>query len=128
MLFVPAEGLTRPLAPELIAALMARGVEPLSVGNSVVATWTPHEAEAIFEQYCAAIGCDVPSPLPRLNFLELADGVDDETWLYHLRHGEYSAWFRDAIGDEELAEEVATVEREAAAPGVTPRQHQLKNP
>src|SRR5204863_357016 len=26
-------------------------------------------------------------------FLELAGGVDDETWLYHLRRGDYSRWF-----------------------------------
>lgn len=44
-------------------------------------------------------------------FLQLADGVDAETWLHHLRRGEYSAWFRGAIKDEELAAEAAAVER-----------------
>ncbi len=43
-------------------------------------------------------------------FLQLADGVDDETWLYHLRRGEYSRWFRDVIKDEGLAEETEPVE------------------
>ena len=28
-------------------------------------------------------------------FLQLADGVDDETWLHHLRQGDYSGWFRE---------------------------------
>ncbi|MDQ3870000.1 MAG: HAD hydrolase family protein [Chloroflexota bacterium] len=47
-------------------------------------------------------------------FLQLAEGVDDETWLHHLRTGEYSAWLRDAIKDAELAAEVAQVELEDA--------------
>jgi HAD superfamily hydrolase (TIGR01484 family) len=43
-------------------------------------------------------------------FLELADGVDDDTWLFHLRRGDYSSWFRDEIGDKDLAAEAAAVE------------------
>ncbi len=47
-------------------------------------------------------------------FLQLAAGVDDKTWLHHLRAGAYSKWFRDAIKDEELAAEAAAVERDAS--------------
>jgi hypothetical protein len=36
-------------------------------------------------------------------FLQLADGVDDDTWLFHLRRGDYALWFRDAIKDDQLA-------------------------
>ena len=36
-------------------------------------------------------------------FMELAEGVDDETWLHHLRRGDYSRWFREKTQDEELA-------------------------
>jgi HAD superfamily hydrolase (TIGR01484 family) len=43
-------------------------------------------------------------------FLQIAAGVDDGTWLHHLRAGDYSAWIRDAIKDQDLAEEVAAVE------------------
>jgi HAD superfamily hydrolase (TIGR01484 family) len=43
-------------------------------------------------------------------FLQLADGVDDETWLYHLRGNDYSRWFRKAIKDDALASEVSAVE------------------
>jgi hypothetical protein len=43
-------------------------------------------------------------------FIELAQGVDDETWLYHLRQGDYSDWFRKVINDEELAKEAEKVE------------------
>ena len=38
------------------------------------------------------------------------DGVDDTTWLYHLRAGDYSRWFRDAIKDDDLAEATAAVD------------------
>jgi hydroxymethylpyrimidine pyrophosphatase-like HAD family hydrolase len=43
-------------------------------------------------------------------FLQMATGVDDETWLHHLRAGEYSRWFANAIKDESLAAEAAAVE------------------
>lgn len=43
-------------------------------------------------------------------FVELADGVDDETWEYHRRAGDYSTWVRDAIKDESLADEIAAIE------------------
>lgn len=45
-------------------------------------------------------------------FLQLAEGVDEETWLHHLRQGEYSVWFREVIRDEELAAETERVERQ----------------
>jgi hypothetical protein len=47
-------------------------------------------------------------------FLQLADGVDDETWLHHLTRGDYSRWFREAIRDEALAESVDAIERSTA--------------
>jgi hydroxymethylpyrimidine pyrophosphatase-like HAD family hydrolase len=43
-------------------------------------------------------------------FTQIAEGIDDETWLYHLRRGDYSQWIRDAIKDDEMAEEVAAIE------------------
>ncbi len=43
-------------------------------------------------------------------FLQLADGVDDETWMHHLRQGDYSHWFREAIKDRDLAAEARRVE------------------
>ncbi|MBO0800308.1 MAG: phosphoglycolate phosphatase, partial [Blastocatellia bacterium] len=47
-------------------------------------------------------------------FLQMADGVDDETWLHHLRSGEYSTWFRAVIKDEALAQDAARVENDAS--------------
>jgi len=46
-------------------------------------------------------------------FLQLADGVDDETWLFHLQQADYSRWFRDRIKDEALAKEAEEVEQKA---------------
>jgi hypothetical protein len=43
-------------------------------------------------------------------FLQLAEGLDDETWTYHLKCGDYSRWFREGVRDEELAREAETVE------------------
>lgn len=37
-------------------------------------------------------------------FMQLGEGVDDDTWLYHLRKGHYDRWFRDVIQDDDLAE------------------------
>lgn len=48
-------------------------------------------------------------------FVQVAQGVDDETWLHHLRRGDFSRWFADCIGDEDLAAEAGEVERDAAA-------------
>jgi HAD superfamily hydrolase (TIGR01484 family) len=45
-------------------------------------------------------------------FLQIADGVDDETWLFHLEQGNYADWFRDEIKDEDLA---AATEKIAAS-------------
>ena len=49
-------------------------------------------------------------------FLQLADGVDDETWEFHLREGDYSQWFRDAIKDENLAAIAERIESLKATP------------
>jgi hypothetical protein len=50
-------------------------------------------------------------------FLQIAEGVDDETWMYHLRRGEYSDWFLRVIKDEDLASQARRVE---AMPDVSP--------
>jgi hypothetical protein len=49
-----------------------------------------------------------------LTFLDLADGVDDDTWLHHLKGREYSRWFREAIKDEELARSAEEAEAKHA--------------
>jgi len=46
-------------------------------------------------------------------FLQIADGVDDATWLHHLRRGDYSRWFADCVKDAETAGAVAEIEAQA---------------
>jgi hypothetical protein len=43
-------------------------------------------------------------------FRQLAEGVDDDTWLHHLRQGDYSRWMETAIKDPSLARIVHQVE------------------
>lgn len=53
-----------------------------------------------------------------ITFNELAQGVDDNTWMFHLRQHDYSAWVRRAIKDDALAAAVSAVEND---PRVTPQ-------
>jgi hydroxymethylpyrimidine pyrophosphatase-like HAD family hydrolase len=46
-----------------------------------------------------------------IQFLRIADGVDDATWLHHLHRGDYSQWFEKVIKDQSLATEAAQVEQ-----------------
>jgi hypothetical protein len=46
------------------------------------------------------------------SFLELADGVDDDTWGFHLKEGAYSRWIADVVHDKDLAHDVAAIESE----------------
>jgi hydroxymethylpyrimidine pyrophosphatase-like HAD family hydrolase len=43
-------------------------------------------------------------------FVELAEGVDEGTWTYHLQRGDYSRWLREMIKDPDLAEEITGLE------------------
>jgi hypothetical protein len=54
-------------------------------------------------------------------FLQLADGVDDETWLFHLRQGDYAAWFAENVKDAGLAEEAAQIADDQALDARTSR-------
>jgi hydroxymethylpyrimidine pyrophosphatase-like HAD family hydrolase/energy-coupling factor transporter ATP-binding protein EcfA2 len=45
-------------------------------------------------------------------FIQLAEGVDDETWQFHLRRADYSGWIRRALKDSQLADEIAKVEKD----------------
>jgi HAD superfamily hydrolase (TIGR01484 family) len=51
-------------------------------------------------------------------FLQMADGVDDDTWMFHLRRQDYSKWFREGVKDDSLAceaERIETAQRDAPA-------------
>ena len=48
-------------------------------------------------------------------FMQLAEGVDNETWEFHRKNGDYSKWVRNQIKDNQLADELAELEADAAA-------------
>ena len=58
-------------------------------------------------------------------FIQIAEGVDDATWLHHLQARDYSRWFREAIKDNELAEEVAEAEADPAPDAAVSRERIL---
>ena len=59
-------------------------------------------------------------------FMDMADGVDDDTWRYHLERGEISTWIGEHIKDQGLAHQIAVVERDHHLDPNTSRQ-QVRN-
>jgi hypothetical protein len=44
-------------------------------------------------------------------FVHLAEGIDGDTWMFHLQRGDFSRWFEDTVHDGELAEAGREAER-----------------
>jgi HAD superfamily hydrolase (TIGR01484 family) len=44
-------------------------------------------------------------------FCQIAEGIGEETWLFHLQRGDYSRWFRSSVRDLELADATEAIER-----------------
>ncbi len=42
-------------------------------------------------------------------FLQVGDGVDRDSYLFHLRNGDFETWMRTSIKDQELADDVANI-------------------
>ena len=49
-------------------------------------------------------------------FLHIAQGIDIDTWLYHLHRKDYTNWFRKTIHDEDLAKKGEEAEEMTDAP------------
>jgi HAD superfamily hydrolase (TIGR01484 family) len=45
-------------------------------------------------------------------FIQMAKGVDGDTWLHHLKKGHYSDWFKCCIKDDDLSAEARKIEME----------------
>jgi hydroxymethylpyrimidine pyrophosphatase-like HAD family hydrolase len=58
-------------------------------------------------------------------FVELAEGVDERTWAWHLARRDYSTWARDMIKDADLAGALAAVESTADLPPTESRRRAL---
>src|SRR5262245_2752245 len=48
-------------------------------------------------------------------FVQIAEGVDDETWLFHLKNGDIARWFRGVIKDSELASLAESMQSDVSA-------------
>jgi hypothetical protein len=44
-------------------------------------------------------------------FSQIAEGIDEETWMFHLRRGDYSRWFRKCVKDNYLADHAERIEQ-----------------
>jgi HAD superfamily hydrolase (TIGR01484 family) len=124
--FAQAQGIAEPSVPRELAQGEAIAWRPASGATpAVIVTHEPRTQRLRHHRKYVAgeLGPDKSfyfrGPHGRLNlraqnlllFLQLAEGVDDETWLYHLREGDYSNWIRQSIKDDELADEIAALER-----------------
>ena len=54
-------------------------------------------------------------------FIQVAEGIDSETWQFHLKRGDYSKWFRSALKDPELADYIEAIERASDVPDMESR-------
>jgi phosphoglycolate phosphatase (TIGR01487 family) len=45
-------------------------------------------------------------------FVQVAEGIDEETWLHHLRAGDFSKWFKKQLRDDEMSEEARAIEED----------------
>jgi hydroxymethylpyrimidine pyrophosphatase-like HAD family hydrolase/archaellum biogenesis ATPase FlaH len=44
-------------------------------------------------------------------FSQIAEGLDEETWSYHLSRGDYSRWFKEQVKDLQLYDETRRIEK-----------------
>ena len=49
-------------------------------------------------------------------FIQMAEGVDDDTWMYHFGKKDYSQWFRNAVHDDELSDAAEKIEEQETDP------------
>jgi hydroxymethylpyrimidine pyrophosphatase-like HAD family hydrolase len=52
-------------------------------------------------------------------FMQMAEGIDDDTWTYHLRRKDYSNWFRSSLHDDELADFAEKIEKSETDPAAS---------
>ena len=122
-----------------LRAFMDRaGVEPITVPDAELSRETPHWAQrsrraqrprtlrkrsgGATSAHSGDLGEDKSfyfrGPEGTLNlkannlalFLQMAEGVDDATWLHHLASHDYSRWLMDSIKNDELASSVFAIE------------------
>ena len=104
VMYLPATQEERPLAPSpperFVASLRAKGVKPLSVGRSIVATWTPNES--IVLETIRELGLDWQLTFNKGAVMCLPPGVNKASGLKAaIEHLKLSAHNVVGIGDAE---------------------------
>jgi hydroxymethylpyrimidine pyrophosphatase-like HAD family hydrolase len=83
LLYWPASGKQKPLADpppnSLIAAMEARGVDPIAVGSAIVATWAVHQAAV--QAAIGEAGLDWQPILNKRSLMVLPRGIDKASGL-----------------------------------------------
>ena len=70
-------------------------------------------------------GPDGKLNLPAQNlalFMEIAKGVDDATWTYHLKQHDYSRWLSESIKDGSVSSDVLRIENANLSPDESRKQ------
>ena len=106
--------------PALAYWLLRHGHEPV-----LIKTGTPVHLQQRHKKKYATGDMDYNSfyfrgPENKLNlkaynlvvFTQMAAGIDEETWRYHLVRKDYSNWLRHSVHDEELASLVDEIEND----------------
>jgi hypothetical protein len=58
-------------------------------------------------------------------FVQMAEGIDDETWDFHLRSHDYSRWLRESVKDQAVADKVNAIEDDETLPSKESRERVL---
>jgi len=45
-------------------------------------------------------------------FMQIAEGIDDDTWQYHLKNHDYSKWFKEYVKHDELGQATEAIEND----------------
>ena len=54
--------------------------------------------------------------LEQLIFLQMADGIDDDTWSFHLARHDYSRWLTESVKDPDLKAAALQIESDHLTP------------
>jgi hypothetical protein len=107
---------------QLLQAMLGASLQLTQSGMQMWQSYLPQASMPRLKKSVVTVGPHTSfyfrGPENRLNlaannlarFIQLAQEVDDRTWQYHLRRGDYTHWFRTVVKDEILAAAAAQLE------------------
>lgn len=109
----------KPVEGEVIIWPFGEGAAPKKVKlDNTKTDWRRHQQKYALGELGADKSFYFTGPNKKMNlraqnmnlFAQLAEGIDEETWTYHLRAHDYSKWIRDSVKDEALSDEIKSIE------------------